>query len=119
MELKSGEYSDSYSRWAPCCSASVARPSTLWAGRLPSTTTPPWTNGQVERVNRTIKEAIIERFRCNLNKHLHAFLPAYNHAKRCKTLHGLIPNKLVCAQWQKPSTIFTCIPTHLTLGLYT
>ena len=54
-----------------------------------------------------------------LNEHLQAFLLAYNHAKRLKTLRGLTPHEFVCAQWQKNPTIFTQDPTHLTLGLYT
>ena len=80
----------------------------------------PWTNGQVERMNRTIKEATVKRFHyqttAELNEHLQAFLLAYNHAKRLKTLRGLTPHEFVCAQWQKNPTIFTRDPTHLTLG---
>ena len=82
-----------------------------------------WTNGQVERMNRTIKEATVQRYHYQttneLNGHLQAFLLAYNHAKRLKTLRGLTPHEFVCAQWQKNPTIFTRDPTHLTLGLYT
>jgi Integrase core domain len=82
----------------------------------------PWTNGQVERMNRTIKEATVQRFHYQttdeLNEHLQAFLLAYNHAKCLKTLRGLTPHEFVCAQWQKNPAIFTQDPTHLTLGLY-
>ena len=83
----------------------------------------PWTNGRVERMNRTIKEATVKRFHYQptqeLNEHLQAFLLAYNHAKRLKTLRGLTPHAFVCAQWQKNPTIFTRNPTHLTQGLHT
>ena len=83
----------------------------------------PWTNGQVERMNRTLKEVTVQRYHDQTtderNEHLQAFLLAYNHAKRLKTLHGLTPHEFVCAQWQKNPTIFTQDPTHLTLGLYT
>ena len=83
----------------------------------------PWTNGQVERMNYTIKKAIVKRFHYQstqeLNEHLQAFLLAYNHTKRLKTLHGLTPHEFVCAQWQKNPTIFTRNPTYFTLGLYT
>ena len=48
-----------------------------------------------------------------LNKHLQAFLLAYNHAKRLKRLRGLTPYEFVCAQWQKNPIIFTCDPTLL------
>ena len=63
----------------------------------------PWINGPVERLNRTIKEATIQRFHYQTtnerNKHLQAFLLAYNHAKRLKTLRGLTPHEFVRAQW--------------------
>lgn len=82
----------------------------------------PWTNGQVERMNRTIKEATVQHYHYQttdeLNQHLQAFLLAYNHAKRLKTLRGLTPHEFVCTQWQKNPVIFTQDPTHLTLGLY-
>ena len=55
----------------------------------------PWTNGQVERMNRTLKEATVRRYHYEthqqLREHLEAFLNAYNFAKRLKTLRGLIP----------------------------
>ena len=74
-------------------------------------------------MNRTIKKAPVQRYHYQttneLNEHLQAFLLAYNHAKRLKTLRGLTPHEFVCAQWQKNPTIFTRDPTHLTLGLYT
>ena len=65
----------------------------------------PWTNGQVERMNRTVKEATIKRFHYEttdqLNTHLQAFLRAYNHGKRLKRLRGLTPYEFVCAEWRK------------------
>jgi transposase InsO family protein len=83
----------------------------------------PWTNGQLERMNRTSKEATVQRYHyqttAELNEHLQAFLLAYNHAKRLKTLRGLTPHEFVCAQWQKNPVNFNHDPTHLTLGLYT
>ena len=55
----------------------------------------PWTNGQVERMNRTIKEATVYRYYYvsseKLKQHLNTFLNAYNFAKRLKTLKGLTP----------------------------
>ena len=82
----------------------------------------PWTNGQGERLNRTSKDATVQRFHYQstqeLNEHLQAFLLVYNHAKRWKTLCGLTPHAFVWAQWQKNPTIFTRDPTQLTLGLY-
>ncbi len=53
----------------------------------------PWTNGQVERMNRTIKEATVRRYYYDSHDRLHAhlaiFLDAYNYAKRLKTLNGV------------------------------
>ena len=55
----------------------------------------PWTNGQVERINRAIKEANVKRYRYGshdqLRTHLSDFVAAYNFAWRLKTLHGLTP----------------------------
>lgn len=83
----------------------------------------PWTNGQGERFNRTLKEATVQRYHyestAQLNEHLQAFLLAYNHATRLKRLCGLTPHEFVCAQWQKNPAIFTRDPTQPTLGIYT
>ena len=82
----------------------------------------PWTNGQVERMNRTLKEAPVQRYHyqttAELNEHLQTFLLVHNHAKRLKRLRGLIPHKFVCAQWQRNPAIFIHDPAHHTLGLY-
>ena len=57
----------------------------------------PWTNGQVERMNRTIKEATVKRFHYDthdqLRSHLSDFVNAYNFGRRLKTLKGLTPTK--------------------------
>ena len=74
-------------------------------------------------MNRTIKKATVQRLpdqtTQELNEHLHAFLLAYNHAKRLKTLRSLIPppHEFVCAKWQMNPTTFTHDPTQLTLGI--
>jgi transposase InsO family protein len=81
----------------------------------------PWTNGQVERMNRTIKEATVRRYhyatREQLETHLAAFLDAYNFAKRLKTLKGLTPYEFICAVWTKEPNRFSFDPTHHTTGL--
>lgn len=81
----------------------------------------PWTNGQVERMNRTIKEATVKRYyyesHDQLKTHLHAFLMAYNFARRLKTLKGLTPYAFICACWEKEPERFTVNPLHHTVGL--
>ena len=83
----------------------------------------PWTNGQVERMNRTLKEATVKRYHYEshdqLRQHLAAFLAAYNFAKRLKTLRGLTPYEYVCKIWNEKPDDFKTDPTHLTSGLYT
>ena len=60
----------------------------------------PWTNGQVERMNRTIKDATVKRFHYNdhdqLRNHLANFISAYNFGRRLKTLKGLTPYEYIC-----------------------
>jgi transposase InsO family protein len=81
----------------------------------------PWTNGQVERMNRTIKDATVRRYhygsRQQLEAHLSAFLDAYNFAKRLKTLNGLTPYEAICKAWTLEPQRFLSDPTHLSSGL--
>lgn len=83
----------------------------------------PWTNGQVERMNRTLKEATVRRYHygshAELRARLSAFVLAYNHAKRLKALRGLTPYEFVCGQWQCEPDRFVRDPTHDSLGPYT
>jgi predicted transposase YbfD/YdcC/transposase-like protein len=76
----------------------------------------PWTNGQVERMNRTIKEATVKRFyyetHDQLREHLANFVAAYNFAKRLKTLKGLTPYEFICKCWTKEPQRFTSNPHH-------
>jgi len=80
----------------------------------------PWTNGQVERMNRTIKEATVKRFHYEthdqLRQHLADFVAAYNFARRLKTLRGLTPYEFICQQWQHEPSRFTQNPHHQTMG---
>lgn len=82
----------------------------------------PWTNGQVERMNRTLKDATVNRYYYNthqqLQEHLDAFLCAYNFAKRLKTLHGLTPYQFILERWGDSPDLFHSNPSHLNLGLY-
>jgi hypothetical protein len=80
-------------------------------------------NGQVERMNRTIKEATVKRFHYDsheqIRAHLQLFVDAYNHARRLKTLRGLTPNEFIHQTWTKEPKRFRLNPLHLTPGPYT
>jgi transposase InsO family protein len=81
----------------------------------------PWTNGQVERMNRTIKEATVKRFHYEnhdqLRQHLADYLAAYNYARRLKTLRGLTPYEAVCKAWTDDPSRFIHNPHHQMPGL--
>jgi transposase-like protein len=81
----------------------------------------PWTNGQVERMNRTIKDATVKRFHYEdhnqLRQHLADFLSAYNFGRRLKTLKGLTPYEFICDIWTKEPERFRLNPIHQMPGL--
>jgi transposase InsO family protein len=81
----------------------------------------PWTNGQVERMNRTLKEATVRRYyyetHDQLRSHLADFVTAYNFARRLKTLKGLTPNEYICRTWTKEPQRFVLDPTQQMPGL--
>jgi transposase InsO family protein len=83
----------------------------------------PWTNGQVERMNRTIKEATVKRYHYDshrqLQAHLTDFINAYNYGKRLKTLKGLTPYEYICKIWTKNPARFRLNPLHQMPGLNT
>jgi transposase InsO family protein len=83
----------------------------------------PWTNGQVERMNRTIKEATVKRYHYDrheeLERHLADFINAYNYGRRLKTLKGLTPYEFICKTWTKEPARFTIDPIHQMPGLNT
>lgn len=83
----------------------------------------PWTNGQVERMNRTIKEATVKRYHYEdhrqLRRHLADFIDAYNFARRLKTLKGLTPYEFICKQWTIEPKQFKLDPIHQMPGLNT
>lgn len=83
----------------------------------------PWTNGQVERMNRTIKDATVRRFHYDnhdqLRRHLCDFVDAYNFARRLKTLRGLTPYEYICKCWTQEPSRFITNPSHQFPGLNT
>ncbi len=83
----------------------------------------PWTNGQVERMNRTIKEATVKRYHYDshnqLRAHLGDFVAAYNYARRLKTLKGMTPYEYICKIWTSEPKRFKLDPIHQMPGLNT
>jgi transposase InsO family protein len=81
----------------------------------------PWTNGQVERMNRTIKDATVKRFyyesHDQLRTHLADFVAAYNFARRLKTLKGLTPYEFICKAWADHPKRFIVNPLQQMPGL--
>jgi len=59
----------------------------------------PWTNGQVERMNCTIKDATVKRFHSD------------------STLNGLTPYEYVCKVWTSEPDRFIFNPIHQMPGL--
>jgi transposase InsO family protein len=83
----------------------------------------PWTNGQVERMNRTIKHATVKRYLYDthdqLRAHLQNFVDASNFARRLKTLRGLTPYEFICKAWTSQPRRFTISPLQQMPGLNT
>ena len=83
----------------------------------------PWTNGQVERMNRTIKDATVKRYHydshAQLERHLDDFVSAYNFGRRLKTLKGLTPYEFICKRWTIEPERFNLDPIHQMPGLNT
>jgi transposase InsO family protein len=80
----------------------------------------PWTNGQAERMNRTVKEATVKTFHYPsldaLRAHIFAFVTAYNFAKHLKALRWRTPFQAICDAWTKNPSIFKINPHHLIPG---
>ncbi len=83
----------------------------------------PWTNGQAERMNRTVKEATIKTFHypglAALRAHVLAFVTAYNFAKHLKALRWRTPFQAVCDAWKDDPSSFKIDPHHLIPGPHT
>ena len=83
----------------------------------------PWTNGQVERMNRTIKDATVKRYHYDRHNHhrthLSDLLDACNYARRLKTLSGLTPSEYICKIWTSEPDRFILNPIHQMPGLNT
>ena len=84
---------------------------------------PPWTNGQVERMNRTLKAATVKRYHYDthdqLKTQLSETVDTDNYARRLKTLKRLSPCEDICKIWTSEPERFNVNPTHHLMGLYT
>jgi transposase-like protein len=80
----------------------------------------PWTNGQAERMNRTVKDATIKAFHYPdldaLKAHVLAFVTAYNFAKHLKALRWRTPFQAVCDAWKADPSASKINPHHLIPG---
>ncbi|KNY19090.1 hypothetical protein AKJ13_29700 [Methylobacterium sp. ARG-1] len=76
----------------------------------------PWTNDQVERMNRAIKVATVKRYHYDIHEHLRAhladFVSAYNFGRCIKTLRGLTPYEAICKTWSAEPERFRSNPLH-------
>jgi transposase InsO family protein len=83
----------------------------------------PWTNGQAERMNRTVKEATITVFHYPdleaLQAHVLAFVTAHNFAKHLKALRWRTPFQAICDAWKTDPSDFKINPHHLIPGPHT
>ncbi|QNQ63379.1 IS481 family transposase [Brucella sp. 6810] len=80
----------------------------------------PWTNGQAERMVRTIKEATIRSFHyasiTDLRRHVRDWLLAYNYAKQLKALRFKTPFEAIHHLNERKPEIFKRKPNHHMLG---
>jgi transposase InsO family protein len=80
----------------------------------------PWTNGQAERMNRTVKDATVKAFHYPdleaLRAHVLAFVTAYNFAKHLKALRWRTPFQTIGDAWKADPAAFKIDPRHLIPG---
>jgi len=81
----------------------------------------PWTNGQVERTNRTIKDATTKTYHYDsmeqLEKHLQEFLLVYNFSKKLKALKFKTPFEFLIQEFKNNPKVFYQNPVHYSGGL--
>lgn len=82
-----------------------------------------WTNGQVERMNHTIKATTVKHHRYDghdqSRRHLADFVGAYDFGRRLKTLKGLTPCEFICECWTSGPQRFDIDPLQQMPGLNT
>jgi hypothetical protein len=77
-------------------------------------------NGQVERMNRTIKgrnrQTLLLRHARPAESHLRDFVDAYNFARRLKTLRGPTPYEFIYKTWTSQPDRFKVSPLQAIAG---
>ncbi len=80
----------------------------------------PWTNGQAERMNRTVKDATTNAFHYETAESLRTYVQispaAYNFAKHLKALRWRTPFQAICDAWKAYPSVFKINPHHLIPG---
>jgi len=81
----------------------------------------PWTNGQVERMNRTLKQVTVKTYLyetiSRLKRHLNDFITADNYAKKLKTLKFLTPMEKILHEYKNKPNLFHSNPHNYSMGL--
>jgi transposase InsO family protein len=83
----------------------------------------PWTNGQADRMIRSIKETTVRAFHYEdiwaMRRHVADYLAAYNFAKQLKALKWRTPYETLQALYEARAELFYESPDHFTPGPYT
>lgn len=81
----------------------------------------PWTNGQVEIFNKTLKDATVKQFHYDnitqLKQHLMAYMMVHNFQKKLKALHFIAPYDFLLQTYQNQPQLFKENPNHKLKGL--
>ena len=81
----------------------------------------PWTNGQVERFNRSLKDSTVRAYYYDnleqLEKHMQEFVLAYNFAKRLKSIKFKNPFEFIIEKFKEKPNLFHQNPFHYSRGL--
>jgi len=81
----------------------------------------PWTNGQAERFNRTLKEATMQRFAYErweqACEHVEQYLIACNMSRKLRGLGRKTPMEKALEWFRKDAKRFKVDPRHLRTGL--